>query len=85
MLALWSFSHLVFIFNGRFGHSQVNTFIWRLREDGKISRYGHLPLRDAYFVPERLQKEGGIDPVLRGAVKQAAQEVDLKVWRNNVC
>jgi len=44
-----------------------------------MSPYGHLPLRDAYFSPERVTREGGIDPLFRGAVRQAAQEVDLKV------
>lgn len=63
----------------RFGHSQVNTHLWRYEEDGSISPYGHLPLRDAYFAPERVKREGGIDPLLRGAVKQAAQEIDLKM------
>ena len=45
-----------------------------------MSHYGHLALRDAYFAPERVSREGGIDPLLRGAVRQAAQEIDLKVW-----
>ena len=45
-----------------------------------MSPYGHLPMRDAYFAPERVKREGGIDPLFRGAVKQAAQEIDLKVW-----
>ena len=44
-----------------------------------MSKYGHLPLRDVYFSPERVSREGGIDPLFRGAVRQAAQEVDLKV------
>ena len=44
-----------------------------------MSHYGHLPLRDAYFTPERVSKEGGIDPLFRGAVRQAAQEIDLQV------
>ena len=44
-----------------------------------MSHYGHLPLRDAYFSPERVSREGGIEPLFRGAVRQAAQEVDLKV------
>ena len=63
----------------RFGHSQVNTHLWRYEEDGTMSPYGHLPLRDAYFSPERVTREGGIDPLFRGAVRQAAQGVDLKV------
>ena len=63
----------------RYGHSQVSNSIWRLEEDGSVSEYGHLPLRDAYFAPERVEREGGIEPILRGAVAQVAQEVDLKV------
>ena len=63
----------------RFGHSQVNTHLWRYEEDGTMSSYGHVALRDVYFSPERLKREGGLDPLLRGAVRQAAQEVDLKV------
>ena len=44
-----------------------------------MSHYGHLALRDAYFSPERVSREGGIEPLFRGAVRQPAQEVDLKV------
>lgn len=61
----------------RFGHSQVNSHLWRLNADWSVSCHGHLPLRDAYFMPERVLKEGGIDPYLRGFVAQPAQEVDL--------
>ena len=68
------------MFHFRFGHSQVNTHLWRFEEDGAMSHYGHLPLRDAYFAPERVSREGGIDPLFRGAVRQGAQEIDLKVW-----
>ena len=45
-----------------------------------MSHYGHIPLRDVFFSPERVAREGGIDSLFRGAVKQVAQEVDLKVW-----
>ena len=44
-----------------------------------MSHYGHLPLRDAYFSPERVSREGGVDPLFRGAARQAAQEIDLQV------
>ena len=67
------------IFTCRFGHSQVNTHLWRYEEDGTISPYGHVSLRDVFFSPERVKREGGLDPLFRGAVRQAAQEVDLKV------
>lgn len=63
----------------RFGHSQINNVIWRLNEQGKPIQEGHLPLRDAYFAPERIIQEGGIDPILRGAFAQPAQEVDVKM------
>jgi len=67
------------IFTCRFGHSQVNTHLWRYEEDGTMSPYGHVSLRDVFFSPERVKREGGLDPLFRGAVRQAAQEVDLKV------
>ena len=38
-------------------------------------------MRDAYFSPERVKREGGIDPLFRGAVRQVAQEIDLKVCK----
>ncbi|XP_073248167.1 uncharacterized protein [Porites lutea] len=63
----------------RFGHSQVNTHLWRYEEDGTMSPYGHVSLRDVFFSPERVKREGGLDPLFRGAVRQAAQEVDLKM------
>ena len=59
----------------------MNTHLWRYEENGTISPYGHLPMRDAYFSPERVKREGGIDPLFRGAVRQAAQEIDLKVCK----
>ena len=63
----------------RFGHSQINTKVFRFDKKGEISPYGHILLREAYFSPERVTREGGIDPILRGAVKQAAQAVDTKI------
>ena len=72
-------SRFIFLVLLRFGHSQANSHLWRLDEDGSTSRYGHLPLRDAYFAPERVEREGGVMPILRGTFNQAAQEIDLKV------
>ena len=73
------FKCIAAIFTCRFGHSQVNTHLWRYEEDGTMSPYGHVSLRDVFFSPERVKREGGLDPLFRGAVRQAAQEVDLKV------
>ena len=63
----------------RYGHSQVNTHLWKFDKDWNVIPEGHLPLRDSYFAPERVINEGGIDPLLRGFVYQAAQEIDEKV------
>ena len=70
---------IVFLFNTfiRFGHSQVNTKILRLKEGGESIPEGPLLLRDAYFKPNRLEHEGGVEPLLRGSVHTTAQEVDL--------
>lgn len=63
----------------RFGHSQVNTHIFRLQKDGSPIKEGHALLRDVYFKPNRLEMEGGVDPVFRGAVAFPAQEIDLLI------
>lgn len=63
----------------RFGHSQVGSHLWRLNENGTVSEYGHIPVRESYFAPERVIEEGGIEPILRGAVHLPSQEIDLKV------
>ena len=36
-------------------------------------------LREGFFAPERVTREGGITPIFRGAVKQPAQEIDVHV------
>ena len=63
--------------NSRFGHSQVNTLLFRLQKNGNPIPQGHALLRDVYFKPNRLENEGGVDPLLRGAVTFPAQEIDL--------
>lgn len=60
----------------RFGHSQIGNDMLRFDENWKMSKYGHLPLRDAYFNPGRIIHEGGIEPLLRGMLKQYSQNVD---------
>ena len=51
----------------------------RFDKDGKVSRFGHVLLREGFFRPERVTAEGGIDPILRGAVHIPCQEIDSKV------
>jgi peroxidase len=50
----------------RFGHTIINPTLERLDETFKTISAGPLALREAFFAPERLLAEGGIDPVLRG-------------------
>jgi hypothetical protein len=63
----------------RFGHSALSPTLLRLdRRDGPI-REGHLALRHAFFTPQRLIDEGGIEPLLRGLAAQAHQAIDVFV------
>jgi hypothetical protein len=63
----------------RFGHSALSPVLLRLDSDGREIAAGHLALRDAFFAPERLSEEGGIDPVLRGMASQTCQDIDTFV------
>ena len=63
----------------RFGHSLLSSTLLRLDEKFKEIPDGHLPLRDAFFAPQRIIDEGGIDPLLRGLAKQLSQRVDIFV------
>uniref|UniRef100_G3WLQ4 Peroxidasin like n=1 Tax=Sarcophilus harrisii TaxID=9305 RepID=G3WLQ4_SARHA len=50
----------------RFGHTLINSVLYRLNDTfGEIPE-GHLPLHKAFFSPFRIIQEGGIDPLLRG-------------------
>ena len=60
----------------RFGHSALSPTLLRLDASGDPIPEGHLALRDAFFRPDRLSDEGGIDPLLRGLAAQACQKVD---------
>lgn len=63
----------------RFGHSMLSPKLLRLESDGSASPFGHLSLAEAFFRPDRLIHEGGIDSLLRGLASQTAQEADLFV------
>lgn len=60
----------------RFGHSQVNTHIFRLDDTWNVYKHGHILLRESYFHPERVEHEGGIEPILRGMIYMPAQKID---------
>ena len=71
-----SISNLFSTASYRFGHSTLSTTILRLGADGEPIDAGNLALRDAFFAPQRLVEEGGIDPILRGLAAQTCQAVD---------
>jgi len=60
----------------RLGHSMLNDRLLRLDRDGQPIPEGHLPLAQAFFAPERIKKEGGIEPLLRGFAAQRARKID---------
>ena len=60
----------------RFGHSALSPVLLRVDANGNAIAAGHLALRDAFFAPQRLIDEGGIEPLLRGLARQRCQRVD---------
>ena len=60
----------------RFGHSMLSPTLLRLDADLNEISEGHLPLRQAFFAPQRITDEGGIEPILRGLASQIAQGID---------
>jgi hypothetical protein len=63
----------------RFGHSALSPTLLRLDAAGNPIPEGHLPLRDAFFRPDRLVNEGGIEPILRGLAAQACSPIDTEL------
>ena len=61
----------------RFGHSQLSPTLLRLNKKG--SETENVELKDAFFNPEALPENGGIDSLLRGLAAQSAQEVDTRL------
>ncbi len=60
----------------RLGHSMLNQSLRRVGADGSSIAAGDIALRDAFFAPDKIRTDGGIDPVLRGLAAQAAQNID---------
>lgn len=65
----------------RFGHSMVNKFLWVVNEAeffGVPKPAEIVPLRDAFFNPQRFRK-AGVDGLLLGAAWHLAPELDIKL------
>ncbi|XP_062413286.1 thyroid peroxidase [Pungitius pungitius] len=57
----------------RFGHATIPPVLRRLNESFQThQRFGDLRLHETFFSPWRIVKEGGIEPILRGAFGTAA-------------
>ena len=63
----------------RLGHTMLSPMIQRLEADGTAIPEGPIALRDAFFTPETLVDEGGIDPILKGLSSQVMQRIDNMV------
>ncbi|MEO0365555.1 MAG: peroxidase family protein [Pseudomonadota bacterium] len=63
----------------RLGHSMLSDKIRRLDAQGNEIPEGHLALQDAFFRPDRIVTEGGIEPVLRGLAGQICESIDAQV------
>lgn len=62
----------------RFGHTMLSPTLLRLDENGQTIAAGNLALRDAFMNPQQVVQTG-IDPFLRGAASQTAQDFDPMV------
>ncbi len=60
----------------RFGHSALSPRLLRLDRKLRETVDGHVALRDAFFNPDRVRDEGGIEPILRGLAYQRHQRID---------
>jgi len=61
----------------RFGHSMLSPILMRLDAEGQPIEAGHLPLQRAFFNPDEIINNGGIEPILRGLGSQVAQKIDI--------
>lgn len=63
----------------RLGHTLLSSTIHRIDEDGSANSFGDLDLKNAFFRPDRLVTEGGIDAILRGAGTSEAESADAQI------
>lgn len=63
----------------RLGHSMLSAEVLRLDAQGNAIDQGPLALRNAFFAPDELINNQGIEPVLRGLAGQVCQRIDAQV------
>ena len=60
----------------RLGHSMLPDELLRLNVFGEPIPAGNISLANAFFSPNEIMENGGIDPILRGLGSQVAQNID---------
>ncbi|MEM8981401.1 MAG: peroxidase family protein [Pseudomonadota bacterium] len=63
----------------RLGHSMLSGTLRRIDAAGETIALGDLPLRDAFFAPDTIAAQGGLEPLLRGLAAQVCQTIDVFV------
>ncbi|KAM7536980.1 hypothetical protein Aperf_G00000078094 [Anoplocephala perfoliata] len=59
----------------RFGHTLVPPILFRLNEKWETIPEGHLLLHRAFFAPDKMLTDGGLDPILRGLMFHGVRDV----------
>lgn len=70
------------IFSGaafRMGHSLLTSEIPRIDNSGNVIPEGNLMLREAFFNPDLIINEGGLDPIMKGMAEKTMQDFDCQV------
>lgn len=63
----------------RVGHTMLSSDIYRLQENGDESAFGHLTLQGAFFRPDIIMTQGGIDEIIRGLGSTYSQAIDATI------
>ncbi len=63
----------------RYGHSTINSVLFRMDNEGQHIPQGDILLRNAYFNPAATSDVGGIEPYLIGMSTVVEQDFDCKV------
>ncbi|KAH9282853.1 Peroxidasin [Echinococcus granulosus] len=59
----------------RFGHTMVPPIYFRLNENWETIPEGHLLLHKAFFAPDKMLTDGGMDPILRGLLFHGIRDI----------
>ncbi|VDN99865.1 unnamed protein product [Rodentolepis nana] len=59
----------------RFGHTLVSPILFRLNENWEAIPEGHLLLHKAFFAPDKMLTDGGMDPILRGLMFHGVRDI----------